>query len=232
MAPNAAHSRLSPLLSLMAVLMMVCVTACSGGDGAGEVTTAAAASAENTDLAAKAEAAAGEYIAAEAAADVDAVLGMLQPSLADKERQRYGFFAAWPMHRVGDCEVSQASSFLSAVECQAELTDPVWRHIGATDIVVTYNTWSDGMTFDFGGDYTGNGVVATPNTYSDTVTAYADYLMTHSPNEYATACDPAAFDVNETVQEYGLTLVPACGALVASVGDEAAAWLEAGRPAP
>ncbi len=215
-------------MALARVLMLSAVLGLAACGDSGSGTTEAPGDA----LASAAQAGADRYIAAEEATDVEGVFALLQTSLTDKERQRYGFFAAWPTHRVRDCAVTEASDFRSAVTCQADLADPVWRHLGATGIVITYNTWSDGMTFDFGGDYTGDGVVATPDTYADTITAYADYLRANQPDAYAASCDPQMYDVNATVQEFGLTLVPACGELVASAGEAAAAWLEAGKPAP
>jgi hypothetical protein len=204
------------VVALLLAVLMIGGGACGGGDESAAVSGA--------------QAAADDYIAAEAAQDVEAVAALLQATLSDKERQRYLFFAAWQTHTVRDCEVITDTDFKSAVRCQASLVDPVWKEVGAQDIVVTYNKWSDGMTFDFGGEYTGSSVVATPSTYGDTVKAYADYLMLREPDAYAASCDPALYDVNDTVQEFGLTLVPACGELVASVGSEAAAWLAAGRP--
>jgi hypothetical protein len=215
---------------LVAVILMV-VAACGGGNGEAESTTQPEGAAGDAQREAQVLASTEQFIAAAASTDVDAVMTMLQASLTDKERQRYGFRAAWPTHVVTDCEVTQASDFLSSVACEADLIDPVWLEMGPTAIIVTYQTWSDGMTWDFGGDTgTTGGELATPDTYADTLTAYSEYLSRFRADDYSTDCDPEAHEITETVQEYGITLVPACGELLASVATDVAEWLKAGRP--
>ena len=217
-------------LSLLAGVVIV-AAACSDGNGDAESTTQPEAAAGDAELEAQVLAATDRFIAVEAATDVEGVMTMLQASLSDKEQQRYGFFAAWPTHVVTDCEVVAVSDFTSSVVCRGDLTDPVWREMGPTAIGVTYKTWSDGMTWDFGGGTEApGGELATPATYTDTMTAYSEYLSRFRADEYGTDCDPAAYEIADTVQEYGLTLVPACGELVASAANDVAEWLQAGKP--
>lgn len=156
--------------------------------------------------------------------DVEAYLDLLQPSLSDSERDRAAyFFVAAPVHLlVDECEILTVSGFVSEAICPAEITDPIRLEFGPSEGQLDLVRYGDGLS------PIGDGTLDA-SQYTNSSLASGAYLEQYLPSEYASACDPSGYD-REVRYEYGVTLTPECGKLVAEVADEVAQWVRNGQP--
>lgn len=178
-------------------------------------------------VAADAEAAAQELLSAVAAGDVDAVIALSTPDASDVSDRRVhefnaAFSAAGMPLTFRDCTAEQVTESSAVVRCDVTLGDPVARELGPTDVVYPLR-YQDGLLAwqEFEGIDIG-----------EVNRAYADYLRTHLPEPYASACSPSAYDPLTIVQSNLLALTGECGELAASVADEVVTWIRSGRPSP
>jgi hypothetical protein len=108
----------------------------------------------------------------------------------------------------------------------AESSDPVYLEMGPPGLIVELSRYGDGLSLGFA-------VVEPsdpgPSQYADTLTAYAEYLSQYEPDAYATTCAPEGYET-EIRFEYGVSLTPECGALLPTVANAVAEWLDNGRP--
>jgi hypothetical protein len=158
--------------------------------------------------------------------DLDTYLGLLQASLSDPELDRAAFFAVSvrPHVLVDECEILSVSDFVSDAVCPTEITDPVRLEFGPPEGGIQLLRYGDGLSPKGDGSHD-------VRQYTDSSTAYGSYLQQYMPDEYAAACDPDAYD-REIRFEYGVTLTPECGELLAEVADDVAQWVRDGQPSP
>ena len=160
-------------------------------------------------VAADAEAAAKDFLAAVAAGDIDTVMALSSPSassIADRRVHEYNAaFAAAGMPIVhGECSAEQVTESSALVRCDVnpfgyENGQLAWRPLEGIDI-------------------------------GEVNRAHAEYLRAFRPDEYAAVCSPGAYEPGTVVQSNLLALTGECGELAASVADDVVAWIRAGRP--
>lgn len=156
--------------------------------------------------------------------DVDDAMAFVREWMEEPQRQRLGFAIAWHHFTVGECRVSSSTSFLTTVECDTEIVDPVLLRTGPAVGTDEYQLYADGIS-GF------NGGIPVARQYADAATAYSTWLQEHRPEDYSAVCDPAGYD--EPIEsEYGLALTARCGSLLPSVSEEVAAWLDTGGSTP
>lgn len=178
-------------------------------------------------VAADAEAAAAEFLAAIAAGDIDAVMALSTPdasSVSDRRVHEFlaAFAAAGMSATTGECAAEQVTPSSALVRCAVTSGDVVAAELNEAEVVFPFR-YQDGLLawqqFE-GADF---GAVNR---------AYADYLRLFRPVEYEAVCSPGAYAPGSIVQSSLLALTGECGELVASVADEVATWIGDGRPAP
>lgn len=156
--------------------------------------------------------------------DVDGALGGVRTWMEEPQRERLGFVIALGHFRPGDCDVTSSSGFVTTVVCSTEIVDPVFLRTGPAEGVDEYQVYADGVA-GF------NGGITVARQYADAATAYATWLQSERPDAYAATCDPDGYD-QPIESEYGLALTTRCGALLATVSDDVAAWMDARGAVP
>lgn len=177
--------------------------------------------------AADAEAAATAFIAAVAAGDIDAAMALSTPDASDgSDRRVHEFLAAFAAagmpSMAGECIAEQVTESSALVRCAVTSGDVVAVELGQADAIYPYRyqdgllAWQQIEGADFG----------------EVNRAYADYLRTYFPDDYAAVCSPAAYAPGTIVQSNLLALTGECGDLAASVAGDVVEWIRAGRPSP
>ncbi len=180
---------------------------------------------------AEALAAADDFFAALTAGDIAEVERITVPGgeLSTSDRRMWGYNAAVigfgyePL--LGECTTEVASSGARVdVRCPAVVADPVLIATGVTELVWPFDYYPETQRLAWkpleGGDF------------SLANRAVADYLGAFRNDDYAAACDPAAYGFQRIVTDGGLAFTPECGELAAPLLEDIAAWVEAGRPEP
>lgn len=155
------------------------------------------------------------------AGDVDAVMAMSNENFGDPTQDR-NFWemnavhaAAWPRTLDG-CEVGSTFGGFVRVLCTISFSDPVWRAVGAGQIVAPYRVFDDGtVAWDA---YVGHLHLLANR-------AYADYLAEFHPDEYEQACAPGAYSGTTVLFRGGLALTRRCAQAWVVLSDDVAEWV-------
>jgi hypothetical protein len=232
-ASSARRPWIAAVAAAIAIVLAIGVVAwlAGGGDEARVVDepppTTAAQSASPTDAAL---AATDAFSAAVTAGDIDEIarITTLDGELPLAERRQWGFtiaiVAAGYGPEIGECTTTlSADERVVTVSCPLMNTNPVLVAMGITDVVAPL-------------DYLPvSGVLGPRSTEGADFTAVnptvVDYLTAFYPEDYAAACNPAAYDFLDVVQDQGMSITPECAELVIPLLSDMARWIEAGQPA-
>lgn len=159
--------------------------------------------------------------------DITAALALSRPesrTVADQRVYEWlSEFAANGMPiTLSDCDAQLTTPTYGRVSCRAQLGELVAIELGEADLIAPYD-YEDGLvswrSFQ-GGDI---GLVNA---------AYADYLRHYHPDEYDTACNPAAYEQGTIVHDQRLALTGTCAQLAAPLAPQVVQWIREGRPNP
>lgn len=163
------------------------------------------------------------------AGDIDGVEQAVIPGgeLADSERRMWQFnmasFAAGYQGDVGECTATHdTAANRVAVACQWTVGDPVFLAMGITELEWPFDYFVDDGRLAWR-PFQGADV-------SPVNQATAAFLDAFHADEYAAACDPAAYNFQGIVFDRGLALTPECAELLVPLLGDVAAWVEAGQP--
>ncbi len=182
--------------------------------------------------------AAAAYWRAWSDGDADAVLAASDTTelAVQKEAELVPWWAgaAWPDGSTdrwpsGPCRIVGTGLDGDAipVECQVAVPDPVAVALDRHELLWTVDVNDDGTI-----RRRAEPMTALLSNYTPVWSAYADYLSMFRPDEYAAACDPAAFGAGEIFDQAGLALTGECAALTSAASADVAAWIAADRPEP
>lgn len=129
--------------------------------------------------------------------------------------------AAGETRTIRSCEPGWVNRLFVEVECTIVIDEPVYAFFDTTEYVNPAKVYDDGSV-------AWEPTIGRP--YTEPNRAYAEYLRTFHPDEYAAVCDPTAYQPGSIVNDSGLALTRACGELAMPLADDVAAWLAAGRP--
>ena len=163
-----------------------------------------------------------DFFAALTAGDVDAAMALMAPELAEPEfnRPAVEFFVALPGTKtLSQCTTTEGPAAV-AVSCQTNFSGPLMQATAPDSSTATF-TVEDGLLTTFA-----------PGSRDDAAEAFAQYASQTRPEEYQQACSAESYEVASvrTDQGSGIVFAGPCGELWAEVAEDAAAWVEAGRP--
>lgn len=163
-----------------------------------------------------------DFFAALTAGNVEGAMALMAPELAEQayNRPAVEFFVALPGTKtLSQCAATEGPS-AAGVSCQTNFSGPLMRAT-APDKSTAMFTVEDGLLTTF-----------TPGSRDDAAEAFAQYASQTRPEEYQQACSPESYELASVRTEDGSGFVFAgpCGELWAQVAEDAAAWVEAGRP--
>ncbi|MBT8202417.1 MAG: hypothetical protein KJO87_03835, partial [Acidimicrobiia bacterium] len=120
------------------------------------------------------------------------------------------------------CEaVEVGNSLYVGVACTVTSTDPVFIASGVTEVIEPWQVFDDGRLQWL--------PIETPG-FRSAVLNTRDYLRAEYPTEYGEVCDPSRYEFDSINFNQGIALTPECAELITPLGNEIAAWIQAGKP--
>lgn len=163
-----------------------------------------------------------DFFAALTTGDVEAAMALMAPELAEPEfnRPAIEFFAALPGTKtLSGCTTTEGPSAVG-VSCQTNFSGPLMEVFGPKESTTTLSVQ--------------NGLLKTfiPGSREEAAEAFAEYASRTLPEQYRQACSPESYEVASvrTEKDSGFAFAGPCGELWARVAEDAATWVEAGRP--
>ncbi len=155
--------------------------------------------------------------------DVDGAMALMEAGVQEDPRTRPAveFFAALPGTKtLSNCIVSEGAANAFSVSCATNYNGPLMQATGG-ESTGTFNV-KDGLLI----------TMFAPGARSAAGEAFAEYASQTQPDEYEQACDPESYEIGSVRDlEPGFAAAGPCGELWAEVAEDAAAWVEAGKPA-
>jgi hypothetical protein len=155
--------------------------------------------------------------------DVDGAMALMEAAIQEDPRTRTAleFFAALPGTKtLTDCAAAPGTANAFSVSCTTSYNGPLMRATGE-DSTGVFNV-EDGLLI----------TMFTPGSRDTAAAAFAQYASQTRPEAYEQACSPESYEIGSIrTQSSGWAFAGPCGELWAEVAEDAAAWVEAGRPA-
>lgn len=162
-----------------------------------------------------------DFMSALTRGDAVSALAMLteEAQQTPGNREAVEFFAALPGTKtLSDCTVSPGPIGFS-VQCATHYNGPLMQAIGENS-TGSFNVSEGRLTTMF-----------VPGDRQATAEAFVEYASQVEPEAFDRACDLASYDLGSVrTMGAGFAFAGPCGELWAQVSDDAAAWVEAGRP--
>lgn len=163
------------------------------------------------------------FYAAVNAGDIETVMALSHPTVADMSNERmWGFnivLAAEHPIEVTDCGARAVSETFAEVTCTWSMADPVAIAVEMPDVTLPFS-YQDGLLVWRpweGADFDINRV-------------YSDYLEQFHSEEYDAACSLAPYAAGSVVYSNGIALTPECAEVLAPKLDDIARWVLDGQP--
>lgn len=154
--------------------------------------------------------------------DAAAASMLLEPEVleAPGNRQALEFFAALPGTKtLSDCTTRSGSGGAVTVECTTNYNGPLMSAVGE-DSIGTF-TVKDGLLT----------TMFNPGQRDETASAFAEYASQTGPGIYERDCSAESYEPGSVrTQSSGFVFAGPCGSLWWEMADDAAAWVEAGKP--
>lgn len=162
------------------------------------------------------------FFAALTADDVNGAMALMTPEVQEAvgNRAAVEFFAALPGTKtLSDCTTREGNPGVFTVRCATNYNGPLMQSVGEQ---------SEGTFTVEGGLLT---TMFIPGSREATATAFFEYASETEPAAFDEACSPESYEVGSVrTQGTGFAFAGPCGELWARVAEDAAAWVEAGRP--
>lgn len=163
-----------------------------------------------------------DFFAALTAGDVDGAMALMTPEVKEAvgNRAAVEFFASLPGTKtLSNCTTREGNPGAFTVRCATNYNGPLMQSVGEQS-KGTFTVESGLLTTMFN-----------PGSREATATAFFEYASETEPAAFDQACSPESYKVGSVrTQGTGFALAGPCGELWAQVAEDAAAWVEAGRP--
>lgn len=162
------------------------------------------------------------FFAALTAGDADGAMALMTPEVQEAvgNRAAVEFFAALPGTKtLSDCTTREGNPGVFTVRCATNYSGPLMQSVGEQS-KGTF-TVKDGLLT----------TMFIPGSREATATAFFEYASETEPAAFDQACSPESYEVGSVrTQNTGFAFAGPCGELWAQVAEDAAVWVEAGRP--